>query len=218
MTAIVFSDTHLTDSFDRRKFVFLKRIISPADRVIINGDFWDGYLTPFDKFIKSQWQELFKILKTKKTVYLYGNHDFKKFADNRVNIFSDRQGLLYKIKVGKYSLIIEHGNRMAPAEDETGPKIFLQPLIIKSFIAYRESIPVKLFSRRALFKYSVQNYKIKKWAKENLKQNEIIMTGHSHLAEINIREQFINTGMIRWGIGQYLKIDGDKMELVDEDY
>ncbi len=42
MRILVISDTHLTHKFDQRKFEYLLSIISQADKVIINGDFWDS--------------------------------------------------------------------------------------------------------------------------------------------------------------------------------
>jgi predicted MPP superfamily phosphohydrolase len=88
MQTLIFSDTHLTKGFNRKKYEFLREIIEPVDRVIINGDFWDGYLTSFDKFVNSEWQKLFPLLKEKQTIYLYGNHDKTKWCDSRVNLFS----------------------------------------------------------------------------------------------------------------------------------
>ncbi len=83
MKTIVLSDTHLYEEFDEKKFNFLKRIISKVDRVIINGDFWDSYICSFSDFINSPWKKLFPLLKTKKTVYIYGNHDKKSLTDKK---------------------------------------------------------------------------------------------------------------------------------------
>src|SRR3990172_1424130 len=66
MKILVFSDSHLTDKFEEKKFYFLKKIIRQSDFVIINGDFWDGYLTTFNRFISSNWSKLFPLLKLNK--------------------------------------------------------------------------------------------------------------------------------------------------------
>ena len=63
MKILVFSDTHLSSTFEEKKFNLLKEIISRADRVIINGDFWEGYLISFKEFLDSRWKELFPLLK-----------------------------------------------------------------------------------------------------------------------------------------------------------
>jgi len=43
MKIAIFSDTHLRLPFEERKFKFLERVIKNVERIIINGDFWDGY-------------------------------------------------------------------------------------------------------------------------------------------------------------------------------
>ena len=75
MKTIIFSDTHIGKRCDRRRFEYLKKIISDADRVIINGDFRD-HVVKSDKFMNSKWKELFPLLKSKKTIFIYGNHFF----------------------------------------------------------------------------------------------------------------------------------------------
>jgi len=64
MNILVFSDTHLYLPFDQKKFNFLKKIISESGQVIINGDFFDGYMNKFDEFCKSSWNKLFPLLPT----------------------------------------------------------------------------------------------------------------------------------------------------------
>ena len=39
MKILVISDLHLTTRFDQKKCEFLEKLISRADKVIINGDF-----------------------------------------------------------------------------------------------------------------------------------------------------------------------------------
>ena len=99
MNILVFSDTHLYLPFDGKKFNFLKKIISDSDQVIINGDFFDDYMISFDEFIKSPWNQLFPLLKKKKAIYIFGNHDQEKFSDKRLNLFSDVQVTSYKLQV-----------------------------------------------------------------------------------------------------------------------
>ena len=109
---IIFSDTHLTPEFNHKLFNKLKKIISRANRVIINGDFWDGYLTNFDTFINSEWRKLFKLLKKKKTVYVFGNHDPEDFGDHRYHLFSDRQCNFFRFKSGNQLFHVEHGDKL----------------------------------------------------------------------------------------------------------
>src|SRR3990170_7877882 len=99
MKILVFSDSHLTDKFEEKKFDFLKKIIRQSDLVIINGDFWDGYLTTFSRFISSDWNKLFPLLKSKKTIYIYGNHDRESYIDRNAKLFSDLQTHSYRLKL-----------------------------------------------------------------------------------------------------------------------
>ena len=101
MNILVFSDTHLYLPFDGKKFNFLKKIISDSDQVIINGDFFDDYMISFDEFIKSPWNQLFPLLKKKKAIYIFGNHDQEKFSDKRTEQFSDSQKIRYKLIINK---------------------------------------------------------------------------------------------------------------------
>lgn len=71
---LVISDTHL-GKYDRKMDLFLRNLIKDYDRIILNGDFYDCWLVSFEEFISSEYSELFKILKSKETIYIYGNHD-----------------------------------------------------------------------------------------------------------------------------------------------
>jgi len=215
---IIISDLHLTDKFDSRKYDYLKRIISGADKVIINGDFWDGYFTDFNCFCQSKWKKLFPLLIAKKSIYLYGNHDKKVDTDYRVKYFSRRQDMMITIKVGQYTLRIEHGDRIAPAEDDKAPFFLKQRLIVAPYVFIRETLPLSLFGKIILEQYRRNNKRMKQWAKNNLSKNQILVCGHSHLAEYSLKERYINTGFIRHGFGQYLKITKEKIELIDERY
>ncbi|HEX7018032.1 MAG TPA: metallophosphoesterase family protein [Patescibacteria group bacterium] len=110
MQIAVFSDTHLTDKFEPQLYQALKKMIESADQVIINGDFWDGFLVSFDAFVNSKWKQLFPLFKKKNTIYIYGNHDPEHLCDDRVSLFSVTQTLHHDLKVGKYLYKIQHGH------------------------------------------------------------------------------------------------------------
>jgi UDP-2,3-diacylglucosamine pyrophosphatase LpxH len=113
MKTLIFSDTHLSLPFEEKKYNFMRGIIEPADRVIINGDFWEGHLIKFEQFIHSPWKNLFPLLKQKNTIYIYGNHDEELMTDKRVQLFSDEQFDKYEIQLKRKKLIVEHGDRLA---------------------------------------------------------------------------------------------------------
>lgn len=213
MKYLIFSDSHLTDIFDERKYNFLTRIIKAVDRVIINGDFWDGYVTNFSGFVKSPWKKLFPLLLIKKTIYLFGNHDRKKFADSRVNLFSVDQREEIEIKSGQLQLHIEHGNRIFGDVDRLLPRKLAA--IIIGIIAARIRYQYKLDKQKVLEIYAGENRHYKKMKR---KDKKIYIFGHSHGAELSADYSFANSGFIRWGYGSYLTIENGKIDLKIEDY
>ena len=208
MNTFIFSDTHLGPKFEEKKFNFLKHKIQKADQVIINGDFWEGYLYSFNQFLSSPWSLLFPFLKEKKAVYLYGNHDKKIVSSEKVSLFSDIQTDRHLQKLNGHTLVFEHGNRLWNSGD--------------SFVARNTTVEVatvltdklenvlthsgsKKYQKLLLSKY---NQIIKDKLKDELKPNEIFVCGHTHLAEFNLSVQFINSGIIRHGLAQYLEVWG----------
>jgi predicted phosphodiesterase len=216
MKILVISDVHLDLPFEPKKYNFLKKIISDCDQVILNGDFWEGQFISFSQFIFSPWKQLFPILKTKKTIYIYGNHDKKIKIDKNVELFSIKQTERYELLISNTKYIFEHGNRLYPFHDET-----THPYIPKKshLIELLEWIVINIFGKPLitllLFHF---NLVIKKKLKNELKKNEIYVCGHTHFAEIDIKNQFINTGFIKQGLGQYLIIDNGTPRLMEEWY
>ncbi|CAN5142201.1 hypothetical protein BH09PAT2_BH09PAT2_06590 [soil metagenome] len=206
MKLLVFSDTHLTEYVEEKKFNLLSDIISKADRVVINGDFWDGYLSSFDEFIHSGWKNLFPLLKKKKAVYVYGNHDHKHFQHTQKSkLFSEIQTDRFKIKIGNKTFIFEHGNRLLPFGDE---EVFQAQIKSKlnRLSNTIEGILIKTLGvhyQRFLQKY---NEIIKTKLVKELKKNEFYVCGHTHSAEVDIKNRFINSGVIKDGLAQYIHI------------
>lgn len=218
MKYLIFSDTHLTDKFDEKKYILLKKIISSADRVIINGDFWDGYEIYFKDFIRSKWKKLFPLLKKKKTVYLYGNHDKKSLSDRRVNLFSVKQVVQYSLQSGKLHFWVEHGNKYFPDWEETVP--IKQPnFVINRLYDIAEKTLFALFGTNIQrYFFSRFNRKIKLLIKKAVLKNHIFVCGHTHAQEIDLKNKFINTGIIRHGLAQYLLIEDGKLQLKSDRY
>lgn len=214
MKIIIFSDSHLTDRFEKEKFLFLKKIISNADKVIINGDFWDGYLTSFDNFVKSRWKMIFPLLKKRKTVYIYGNHDNKALADARVNLFSVYQGYKYTLKSGNITFHFEHGHDIHKLPDNFLPMFLIRIIVLTdSVLRYWWY----LLNRSGLLNYyhSLNDYYR---SGNKMSRNNLLIIGHSHGAEIAIKDGFANSGFIRWGYGSYLVCENGMLELKQEKY
>jgi len=216
-TTLIISDIHLTHYFGRRKFEFLQQLFSSVDQVILNGDFWDGYLTTFDNFMRSRWNQLFPILKSKNTIYLFGNHDAQRFSDNRFHQFCNQAKLRHQIQLGEKTLQIEHGSEIMLKEASNyNPKLLVK--IVALVINGIHWLGTRVWGTRFYRIHQVWNAQGKDWVKHNLANREIIVTGHSHCAEFAPEEQFINSGCVQYGFAQYLLIKDGSIELKEEQY
>lgn len=213
MKILVFSDTHLTHTFDPRLLKFLEKIISPVDAVIINGDFWDSYLTNFDRFTNSKWKDtLFPLLKSKATTYLYGNHDDISKSDDRARLFSNEVKAIHRINSGNMQFYIEHGHVQAPSFDAKFP--FLKKSILVNRLNYfKNYVGIKYFGKKLFLDEIMANKKLKQWKSENLDKDVYFVTGHSHLHEIDESQRFANSGFIQHSRASYLTIEDGKIEL-----
>lgn len=219
MRTLILSDTHLRSVFQKNKFNFLYTLFSSVDRIIINGDFFDGHLITFSDFIRSPWNKLFPLMREKNTVYIYGNHDIAHMSDERVNLFSIQQADEFRLPVGNKTLVIMHGHQIVlfgtdpPFWPVTGWWKFFA-LVYEFF----EELYVKLFGKYFSWQYTPFNNIMKRWIIKNLHDNEILVTGHIHSAEFNVGKKFINTGITRHGLAQYLLIEGEQLRLVHKRY
>jgi len=220
MIVLVLSDLHFGNQVNTQKQRALKKLIMLADKVIINGDFWDRYLTTFDQFVNSDWAKLFLLLKQKKTVYLFGNHDPQKLIDKRVSWFCVQTGFEYDLDISGQKYHIEHGDRLKPAcwlldflADlsfsisgvywSTKIFVFCQTLFVKVF-------GIKLYQKI----HNGENLRVlRAWQKKCLNKNYWLVCGHTHSAVFDKKEKYINTGFCRFGYLQYLTINNQKLSL-----
>ncbi len=218
MKILVFSDSHLRLPFEEKKFKWLEKNLGQADQIIINGDFWDGYVITFNQFINSPWRHLFPLLKSKKTIYIYGNHDKKKFSNGGAEIFSNIQTTRHELKLNNKVFIFEHGDQIRPSLDgllnfEKPPEAIMKKL------RDIDDLMVKKFGKTYLkLMFSRRNRSTKKKLKPLLRQNQIFICGHNHYAEIDEKNQFANSGIILGGLAQYLLIEDGRMRLKEEWY
>ncbi len=222
MKILVFSDTHLYLPFDQKKFNYLKKIIEPADRVIINGDFFDGYIIKFEDFVNSEWNKLFPVLKSKKAIYIYGNHDQKILSDQRVNLFSVKQTDQFQLKIGNKIFLFEHGQRFRKTPDLLSKKnsIFMTiaGLIVK-LVHFIRQLLTNIFGQNFLkLRFAYRNYFTKKKAIKTIKKNEFLIIGHNHWAEIDEKNHFACCGTILYGFAQYLMIDSSAKIILHEEW
>lgn len=216
MRILIFSDSHLSSYFDEKKFQFLKKIITSFDQVIINGDFWEGYNTTFNQFIQSPWKNLFPLLLARKTVYIFGNHDKKGYVNNNYSLFSTQQTSLYSFSSGNKKFHVEHGDRLVPMWDSLFERM---PWYINNPLDLLERFLVRTFGTKYLQTvFGIFNEKVKRRMPKGPKKNELFVFGHTHCAEVDLENKFINTGLIKHGLGQYIVIEDGKIEAKEEWY
>lgn len=216
MKTLIVSDIHLTHIFDEKKFLYLERLFSSIDKIILNGDFWDGYTTTFDRFVDSQWNKLFPLLKSKGAIYLYGNHDQKKFSDERTSLYSHEQKDSHILKFNSTIYHIEHGHLLYPSIDMSFPFSFKFLNYIGTSSHYMEHALIILNSPHN-FVLKMANKTIKK--KLNTKQfPHWYLCGHTHFAEFDLINKFANSGYVQFGKATYLIADSSGLSLKTEWY
>ncbi len=211
---LVISDTHLSIPFEEKKFRFLATLIEKYDQVIVNGDFWEGYVISYDKFVVSPWRFLFPILKKKNAIYLFGNHDPEEYGNGSFDAFSIKQTDSYQVKANGHTFLLEHGHRLLPLDSgdynkrrrATKNMDRLEKYMIKGFGAKYQKL------------LKPYNKKIKKKLTNVLNEAEYYVCGHTHCAEIDHKNRFINTGVIKHGLAQYLVIRNNILHLKQEKY
>lgn len=213
MKTLIISDLHLTPQFDLKKFEFLLEIIQSADQVIINGDFWEGLLFSFDDFINSDWKQLFPLLKAKQTIYIYGNHDKKNLSDDRVNMFSVEQKMRHRLYVGELVFVIVHGHQFNPFFNRIFHPIKLPLFVLKALMIHERRLLTLFKNNYIKLHYRVYNKEIKGKIKNRLRKNEFLICAHTHAAELDTANKFINTGLIDHGLAQYLIVDNEEIQL-----
>ena len=221
MRRLIFSDNHLTDEFDTALYNYITELAQTVDQVIINGDFWDGYVVSFDRFINSRWRILFPLLRKKKTVYLYGNHDRPEFMDERVKRFSVKQQGKLELTVGSKKITVLHGHQVAPEFDGTFPLVtknlgWLYPSIFK--LSRSQSLAGRLYRSIKIRHYRYNMRRLQQYAQANFGEAELLITGHSHIQVDNRRHGFINLGEFGRGWARYALIDGSKISVREENY
>jgi len=212
MKILVISDTHLS-KFDQSKFEFLKKIVSNSDRVIINGDFIEGWLISGSGFVNSGWSQLFPLLLEKETVYVRGNHE-KSITQDIADCFSVKFCETYEEYIGDQNFVFEHGHRILSENKSALIKLYDWiiglniKLVLWSLIKFEDVLCILFPS------LTEQNFFGRKQNKilNNFynKKNFFFISSHTHTPELDIESRFANTGRIRKGHASYILInDGD---------
>ncbi|HEX9804883.1 MAG TPA: metallophosphoesterase [Candidatus Dojkabacteria bacterium] len=216
MKYLIISDIHLNEKFDKGKNKFLLNLIKDYENIVINGDLWEAAYVDIEKF-KKVWNELLQELKKKNTTYLYGNHDEEQDAKKLAEYFASEKGLVKEIKSGEYKFHIEHGSAFYPNNGN-------------SYISYKKpwrrlQNEIFQFVERIILKFNPShdfnlgfNKVMKKDEMDRIPDDEILICGHSHAPEMNLKENYINEGFILGGVGNYLVIEDGKLDFKTEKY
>lgn len=210
MKTLVFSDTHFDKRFDQRRFNKLADLIANADNVIINGDFWEGLAISFDEFMGSKWKALFPLLKAKKAIYVYGNHDDARLSDDRIYEFCDEAVENYTYKTPSRTYFFTHGQQfLFPKlkDKDSGIKRALKPLT-------KMDIFVAAKIQATMFKLFGPNIFPKRFNKMSLEERKaiapienLVVCGHSHKPQYQPDLNFIDIGFFNYGWANYMLID-----------
>ena len=221
MKLLIISDTHLDPYFEKEKFEFLAKILEKADRVVINGDFWDGYFWDFQNFVKSPWKKLFPLLKRKGAIYITGNHDREYLIDKKLakKLFCKEVVLQWKIKLNGKTYHVEHGHRILPFSD-VKLNLDLRNKAIRGVLK-----TVKL-AEKALFKTPVRRlvkdfyYKSKaEEMKRKVKRKDGVfyIFGHVHYPTFDKERGIATSGSIEYGEASFIEV-GKEVKLINQKY
>lgn len=199
MRRLIISDTHLGKRFSNRKCRYLENLFKKYDEIILNGDFWDYYSLSFDSFIKSEWNRLFPVMK-EKTVYIYGNHDKRKWSDSRVSLFSKTQSDNFQLEVFGRKVIFTHGHLIEDFKQIESEKL------IKVYRGLRVHNVGMALDYLIMFLRVNRYKKINNYAK-NLKSNELLVCGHKHISKVNLKNRYVIGGSVLFRRSTYLELD-----------
>lgn len=221
MKLIVISDTHLDRHFDKRKYEFLKNILTECDRVIINGDFVDEWFTSYEEFIASEWKQLFPLLIDKQAIYLTGNHDYMQ-NKNAVGTFCVKQAISHEEEINGQLFHFEHGNLILDSMPKSRSySIYTKVLEKKSSVVFYIIHGIErimyFISPKSLRKSKFSHVRNLFIADHN-KTSGWLVVGDTHYAEVIPDKLFANSGCIVGGFGSYLVIENGKIDLVDSNY
>lgn len=209
---VVISDLHLGKRFDQAKFMLIKQAVESGDKLVINGDLWEGFDFDFTNFIESGWQQLFPLFKDHDAIYLFGNHDPKQNRSELYERFSLLSGTKYEFSQNGTHFTVTHGDLFDPTLDLRHPRLPRPVLSIGSKI---ERLLIRIFGVNYLKFYLQNNAKMRAWKKKNLPASSWLICGHSHLAEVRPSERYANSGIfLAPGLASYLRVENGQVELV----
>lgn len=212
MRLVVLSDTHLGLTFNQQKYQALTQAINDGDQLIINGDLWEGFNITLKEFLNSPWQKLFPLFLEKNAIYIYGNHDPEQEDIQLYQKFCVSSHKDLTIQQAGNTFYLTHGNEIDRTFDMKHPRFPRKLLYIFGTAVERQLI--RLLGRRYVQVYQAENTLLKKWKTNHLPPETWLVTGHSHLAELNRSVRYANSGIFEPPkVASYLVIDQGNIEL-----
>lgn len=220
MKTLIISDLHLSHRFDFARAEYLIDLLGSADRVILNGDFWDNHATTFDRFVHSPWKMLFPILKSRHTIYLYGNHDRPQDSDERVALFSDIQANHWQLHDGKLHLHIEHGHQLLAKHHDSPDWIVTLFRVSLYDVWFRTPLERLLVTKNSMFlhRWHMGESQAELITKSAAFTDELLVTGHTHLPIFDAQHEFVNMGYINHGLSYYVWVENGQGFFIKEQY
>jgi UDP-2,3-diacylglucosamine pyrophosphatase LpxH len=220
---LVISDLHLSEKFELKKFNTLKKLVEEHDKVIIVGDFWDAWKVNFDDFINSEWSKLFPVLKKKKAIYVFGNHDPKLLCNDRVEEFSDISDEAVELEIGKESYTFMHGDKISRRRLSGYKKKYFGVVNINNKSLLSRILRTILnflsnFVPAVIMESSGAGLFLNREIKNQHSNSSFIVCGDSHSPELDIENKFINSGFWGRNIYSYVTIDETGPKLFIEKY
>lgn len=212
-TYLVLSDLHLTKRFEKGKEAFLVNLIKKYDNVILNGDFYEAMLYTKDQLEKAGYNRLFKLLKSKNTYYLWGNHDPAQYAKDTAKAVSKKQSDYINLTVGGFKYHIEHGHLLCRHEKKPNPLKFK----IKYYLFHpvQKYLPVSTFTVGSLWNRKVLR---NRHLHSHVNQDAILVCGHTHVKVFDLKKKYVDLGRTQFGSGNYAIIDNLGIKLVGFNY
>lgn len=215
MEYLILSDLHLRSGYEKNKAEYLMNLISRYSNIIINGDFYEAVYYNANQFLNSRYKDLIDLLKSRNTIYLYGNHDPKEYAQKVAEYVSNGNAFTeYKIDIGGKKYHIEHGHRLAHEKE-----IKFNPRIVRYIDAVSYLIE-RICPWLAL-------HQGRKWNKTVLKQryldgristDEILVCGHTHAEVFDLENKYVDSGYTKYGKGNFIVINEDGIKMTPFTY
>lgn len=211
MKILVISDLHL-GRFSKKKFNFLKNLFEQYDKIIINGDLYEGYLYSLSSFVVSKWSGLFPLLLKKEAVYVFGNHDCEDWLTPHertlLSLFSTVQTQKYTLELGHVTYIFEHGHHINPFLD-TQLNI-KPPRFFAKFLLWLDHALAGVMGKRfylGLAKFFNFNMKQLLLLREEFwRPDTYFVFGHTHYGEVDLPNKFLNCGVNKYSFAQFLEL------------